>query len=205
MLVSLNDVSIVIDNKTIVESFSLEVKKGEKVVITGMSGTGKTTLINLLLGFVSLETGLYLFNGKPVTKSNISDIRKQFALLPQNLSFSNENVLNFIMNLFSYHVNKMLKPVNDEIFSLAEKLLLDSSVFKSKMNDISGGEKQRIAIICCLLLKRKILLLDEPTSALDQTTKNAVMDLFFKNDEFTIISTSHDDEWASRCDRIIEI
>jgi ABC-type lipoprotein export system ATPase subunit len=148
---------------------------------------------------------MYLFNGKPVTKSNISDIRKQFALLPQNLSFSNENVLNFIMNLFSYHVNKMLKPVTDEIFSLAEKLLLDSSVFKSKMNDISGGEKQRIAIICCLLLKRKILLLDEPTSALDQTTKNAVMDLFFKNDEFTIISTSHDDEWASRCDRIIEI
>jgi ABC-type lipoprotein export system ATPase subunit len=205
MLVSLNDVSIVIDNKIIVESFSLEVKKGEKVIIKGMSGKGKTTLINLLLGFVPFKKGIYLFSGKHVTKSNISDIRKQFALLPQNLSFSNENVLNFIMNLFSYNVNKIIKPETDEIFSLSEKLMLDSSVFRSNMNDISGGEKQRIAIICCLLLKREILLLDEPTSALDQTTKNAVMDLFFKNNEYTIISTSHDDEWASRCDRIIEI
>jgi ABC-type lipoprotein export system ATPase subunit len=47
--------------------------------------------------------------------------------------------------------------------------------------------------------------MDEPTSALDSVTKNIVMDLFFRNKGFTVISTSHDDEWASRCDRIIEI
>jgi ABC-type multidrug transport system ATPase subunit len=205
MLISLKNINITIDSKTIIENFSLEIEKGEKIVIKGMSGKGKTTLINLLLGFIPCINGEYFFEGRQVTKFNISEIRKNFALLPQNLNFGNEEVIDFIKNIFNYNFNKAIKPDYDEIKLLADKLLLDNTVLKNNMSDISGGEKQRVAIICCLLLKRKIFLMDEPTSALDSVTKRVVMDLFFKNKEFTVISTSHDDEWAAGCNRSIQI
>lgn len=205
MLISLKDITIEIEGKVLIDNFSLEILHGEKLVIKGMSGKGKTTLLNLMLGFTQYAKGSYFFEGNPVTKNNISEVRKHYALLPQNLNFGKEKVADFIDSVFNYSFNRSLKPGTEEISDLSKKLLLDDSVLKNNMSDISGGEKQRIAILCCLLLKRKILLLDEPTSALDSTTKNIVIDMFLKNKDLTVISTSHDDEWAAACERIIQI
>ncbi len=205
MIISLKNINIKIDDKTIIENFSVDIEKGDKIAIKGMSGKGKTSLLNFLLGFIRCESGKYFFNGNQVTKFNISEVRKNFAFLPQNLNFGNDKVIDFINNIFTYNNNKAYKPENEEINKLADMLFLDKTVLKNNMSDISGGEKQRVAIICCLLLKRKIFLLDEPTSALDSFTKKAVMNLFLQNKEFTVISTSHDDEWTAGCDSIIEI
>lgn len=73
------------------------------------------------------------------------------------------------------------------------------------MNDISGGERQRCALIACLMLDRKILLLDEPTSFLDDSVKKIVSEYIFSLPERSIITTSHDDEWMKYVDRVIDI
>ena len=73
------------------------------------------------------------------------------------------------------------------------------------MNEISGGEKQRILLVSGILLKRKLIFLDEPTSALDKESKRKVIERFQKNNEFTVLSVSHDDEWLDSAARVIEL
>jgi ABC-type lipoprotein export system ATPase subunit len=82
---------------------------------------------------------------------------------------------------------------------------LKAELLENKMQDVSGGEKQRIALVSCLLLQREILLLDEPTSALDSHSKSKVMDYLFANPKLTILSSSHDPEWIARCSKIVSL
>ena len=75
----------------------------------------------------------------------------------------------------------------------------------SSFDEISGGEKQRIGIMICKLLKRDIMLLDEPTSALDKVNLGSVVEYLCAENETTMLSASHDDEWLRHCDNIIEL
>jgi ABC-type lipoprotein export system ATPase subunit len=74
---------------------------------------------------------------------------------------------------------------------------------KNSYDSLSGGEKQRIGLIICKLLKRKIILLDEPSSALDKDTALKAIDFVFYLAETTIISISHDERWLARSDRVL--
>ena len=177
----------------VIDDLSLKVKEGEIVAIVGPSGTGKSTILNIIAGLVKQDSGTVLVNGK---------IGYMFQ---HDLLFEWKNVYN---NLFiGLEINnKVTKQDIDKAVALLEKYdLVDFK--KSLPNELSGGMRQRIALIRTLMTSPDILLLDEPFSALDAQTRIKVSNDVYKTikeEKLTAILVTHDiSEAISLADRII--
>lgn len=205
MRIEFKNIHIAFGRKTLVNDFSMQVNPGEKVVIRGASGSGKTTLLHLLTGFIRPDAGQVLIDGQPLTGMNISKVRAEIAYLPQQINFSDLSVKAFVMMPFRFSRNKGDAPEQAEIWQVFEKLALKPEILSMSMQDISGGEKQRVGLASCLLLKRKVMIFDEPTAALDKEVKKQVLDFIFSLKNLTMISSSHDDDWVARCNKTVEI
>ena len=205
MNLKFQNISVRFDDKIIIENINFELVSNQKAVLIGSSGSGKSSLLNILLGFVKPITGNVFVDNIKLEKSSKSDLRKNFAWVPQELNFTNTNVKDFIILPFGFNQNKSIKPSDEQINELLETFLLDSNLLSKSLNELSGGEKQRMTLISALLLKRPILIVDELTSALDSNSKKAVMDFVFNLKDTTILSASHDEEWIERCDLKINL
>lgn len=199
------NISINFNGQAIIQGLNFTVKAQDKIVLSGESGSGKSSLLNTLTGFVRPNTGRIIFKGHELLPKNFSQLRKEIAYLPQQISFNNLDVESFIRLPFAFQRNKYLAPSREQIIGYFSAFGLKPDLLKSKMQEVSGGEKQRIALISCLLLNRKILLLDEPTSALDSLSKQKVMDFLFGQEDLTLISASHDPEWVERCTNVVKL
>lgn len=204
-MISISKLNHQFNNKVIFDSFSLEIIKGEKVVLKGDSGTGKTTLLNIIMGFLIPNSGEIKVSDMKLNRSNIRAIRKLISWLPQDLSvIGRGNTKDIILFPFErFEENKKNAPKDSLIEKYFEELHLDKSILQSDYQDISGGEKQRVGIIICKLLKSPIMLLDEPTSALDRTSRKNVSEFILNDSELTVLSCSHDDDWVNACKRIV--
>lgn len=163
----------------ILDSLSFKIERGEKVVLLGLNGSGKSTLLKLLNGLLFAQSGEYKFDNNTINqpflkmKKNFSYFRKECSLLFQNIDAmlfceSVKKELLFSLELLNITSNEKLFEHIVHILGLENKL--DSLPFM-----LSGGEKQKVALACVLLIQPSLLLLDEPTSSLDnQTSKNLV-------------------------------
>jgi ABC-type bacteriocin/lantibiotic exporter with double-glycine peptidase domain len=203
-LFSIQNIYFRYDEESIFEDFSVEIKQGEKVAIKGESGSGKTTLFRLFLGFEHPEKGSILYQGEPYSTENIHKLRKEVAWLPQDLNLGAGITSELVDFIFEFQHNISSKPSRAKLLETLEKLGLGKETLDSKFSDLSTGQRQRVGLATCYLLKKKVMLLDEPTSALDEQSKQKVADLILQ-DDMTIISTSHDPWWVERCDRVIEL
>ncbi|WP_142454777.1 ABC transporter ATP-binding protein [Gracilimonas mengyeensis] len=192
------------ENEKVFSDFSLQINQGEKVAIKGESGSGKTTLFRLLLGFEYPDEGDMRYKEEPYTTQLIQQMRRELAWLPQDLNLGEGTVQELSDFLFGFEANKSQKPSSKRLGETLTKLGLEKSMLNQKYAELSTGQRQRIGLACCYLMNRDILLLDEPTSALDAQSKQKVADLLLQ-DGRTIISTSHDEWWLERCDRIIDL
>jgi len=205
-MIKFKNINLSVNSHFLFENLSFEVLKGEKSVISGRSGKGKTTLFNMLMGFVQPDSGEIFFDGLKLNKKNVVQVRKRISWLPQNPSIIGRGKISEqILMPFNFKVNKYLKPDTNAIIGELEKLNLDKSILNSSFDEISGGEKQRLGIMLCKLLKREVLLLDEPTSALDKANLSSAVDYLFSQNDLTVLSASHDEEWLRHCTKIIEI
>lgn len=177
----------------VIDDLSLKVKEGEIVAIVGPSGTGKSTILNIIAGLIKQDSGTISVNGK---------IGYMFQ---HDLLFEWKNVYH---NLFiGLEINnKVTKQDIDKAVALLEKYdLVDFK--KSLPNELSGGMRQRIALIRTLMTSPDILLLDEPFSALDAQTRIKVSNDVYKTikeEKLTAILVTHDiSEAISLADRII--
>lgn len=205
MLLKFLDIGIGFNNREVAGRITFDVEEGDKLVLSGKSGSGKTSLILAIMGFVSPQSGSILFHGKALSSNIVHTLRDEVAYLPQQINFNGYSVRGFLELPFSFRRNQEQKPSEGEILDHFSTFDLQPSLLESRMQDISGGEKQRIALVSCLLLKRRILLLDEPTSALDKKVKNIVMKVLLEKEGLTIISASHDSDWVKRCDKVVQI
>ena len=174
----------------IYDNFSLELKKGELVTIFGKSGTGKTTLFELILGSLKPIKGT-------IEKSNISMIFQD----PYNSFHPTYTIFEQIKDVIKKELNKK------ELDELLEKLSLDKKLLEKKPHELSGGQLQRCSILRALLMKPELLLIDEPTSALDNIIAYDVMKLLVELlDSCAILLITHDLSMASWCsDKIIRL
>lgn len=174
----------------IYNNFCLELRKGELVTIFGKSGTGKTTLFELILG------SLKPINGT-IKKSNISMIFQD----PYNSFHPTYTIFEQIKDVIKndYNIN--------ELEDFLSKLSLDKKLLDKKPHELSGGQLQRCSILRALLMKPNLLLVDEPTSALDNIIAYDVMKLLIKLlDKCAILLITHDLDMASWCsDKIIRL
>jgi len=179
--------------KFVLQDFSFKIAQGDKINIAGRSGIGKTTLFRLLLGFEQPDSGTILYENKALTDTSVWELRKKVAYVSQDLNIGRGNVQALFDETLSLKAN-FAHNTNSKadiktyfaLFELSEDLL------SKDIEELSGGEKQRVAIINALLLKRTIFFLDEITSALDKVLKTKVLDYFLQNPEFTVLYISHD-------------
>lgn len=191
----------------VLKNISLKVEDGEFVAIMGKSGCGKTTLLNILGTLQSVDSGEYLLSGEDITniseKARCALRRRKIAIIYQNynimedLTVLDNAVLPFVFDKRSYDKEYLDK--------LAESLELDKLMSK-RAGVLSGGEKQRVAIMRALLQKPEVILADEPTGNLDSVNSDKVIETLKKgNLEYkqTIIMVTHDKEIAEQADRIV--
>lgn len=185
---------------------NFDVLKSQKIAITGQSGIGKSTLLSLMMGLIQPGSGIVEVNNQKMTVTTINKIRSLIAWLPQNVNILGKGKVEMLFTeIFNYKINRRVKPTNKNIIDLLYQLNLNNDILTNNFESLSGGEKQRIGIIICLLLKRPILILDEPTSALDELTKQKVADLIFNKNDLTVVTCSHDADWLKRCDLVYKI
>lgn len=187
------------DKKEIIKGIDFKVEKGEKVIIIGPSGSGKSTLIRCLNLLETIDEGSIIFKGEEINdKTNVDLLRQKVGMVFQQF--------NLFPNL-TVKENIMLAPVNLKIKTKEEaekdaikllkriKLLSKADKFP---NQLSGGEKQRVAIVRALAMNPEIMLFDEPTSALDPEMVGEVLNLMKKlaNEGMTMVIVTHEMEFA---------
>jgi len=204
-MIEISHLSLNFKNEIIFNDFSLIINKGEKIAFTGESGKGKTTFLNILAGFIPDYNGNISIFGQELNAENISEIRKNIAWLPQDISLSVKTVRELFFEPFEFVLNKNLKPSPEKVSQIFSEFELSEDLLNKKTNEISGGQKQRIILASCLLLKKPLLLVDEPTSALDEKIKHKITDYILNKKELTVIAATHDDYWIKSSDKVIEL
>lgn len=199
-------------NNLILNNVDFKIKKGSFIGISGKSGTGKTTFINLLTGLIEPNSGNVLFDGLRV-KENLTNYQSMIGYVSQNVFLMDESIKkNVAFELDAKlideeKVKQSLQSVDLWEWVESQEERLDTSVGEGGIK-ISGGQKHRIGIASALYKDPDILIFDEPTTALDKATEtevmNAILNLSF-TDEKTIIIVSHDLNILKRCKEIFEI
>lgn len=184
-------------NETVLQNFSYNFPDSGFVLLYGKSGCGKTTLLNILAGIIDYDGGTVSFNGCDYTKK-VTDSR-----LSESIAYITQEP-HFIYYL-TVRENLELCSVNDDEIS---KLLLQFGLKDREKNypdTLSGGEKQRLALIQALLMNKSVIILDEPTSALDKKNKTAVFELLkMLGKDKLIICSSHDQVALDYAEQIID-
>jgi ABC-type bacteriocin/lantibiotic exporter with double-glycine peptidase domain len=203
--IHIDNITIQFGSRTVLKDFSLSMNPGDKVTITGRSGSGKSTVLRCVLGFVVPSEGEVNISGKKLSSSNVWKLRRQIAYVAQELLLGEGKVRDLIERPFIYKANAHLKGNLSRLDALFDTFLLSRKLLKDDISTISGGEKQRIALITAVLLDRTIFLLDEVTSALDNESREAVYNYFHFRDDFTILSVSHLQDQFCLSERIIKL
>jgi putative ABC transport system ATP-binding protein len=193
-MIGFDRVAVVHGSKTVLKDLSFELTAGEKMLITGPSGIGKSTLFRLLLGFVQPSRGRVLFRGSSMNAAAAWKMRREAAYVSQALEIGGGNVSTLIGTVLEYHANRGSHR-SESLDSWMEFLGLGVALLEMDVETLSGGEKQRIAILIALLLGRNLFLLDEITSNLDEALKEKVSSKFLGTPEWTVLTISHDPCW----------
>ena len=195
-------------NEFLFNNINLEIKRGDKIGILGESGSGKSTFVDLLIGFLKPSTGEILINDNQ-KNSNLLNLASNIGYVPQNVYIIDGTIEeNIALNTE--------KKDKDKINNLIEFCLLSnlSNDLKKKQtlnlgekgSTVSGGQKQRIAIARSLYQNPKLLILDEATNALDEEMEEKLMDnLFNQSNIETIIIINHRKSSLKNCNKFFKL
>lgn len=206
-MLELRNVSLTLGGKQLFSDLSLSVENGQVVCVTGDSGTGKTTLLRAILGFLPVDDGAISIDGELINSLSAETFRRMMMYVPQELSLPSEQVSDMVKMPFALKANKNVKFSKKKLMEEWKKLDLDASLYDSQVAKISGGQRQRIMLSVCGMLNKSVLLVDEPTSALDSTCVRLVASYFHElaSHGVMVIAVSHDSLFSSYCDKVINI
>jgi len=208
--IQMKNINFQYGENAVLNNFSLTVKKGDFIGITGKSGKGKTTTLNLLLGFLSPVRGEIMINDYPVSPKEIKNYWPDIAYVRQQSFLIHDTILrNIILTEDEPDKAKLdqaikFSGIKDFIESFPEKL--DKMITENGKN-ISGGQQQRITIARALYKNADLILLDEPFNELDEASTAALVNHFYElvASGKMVIMITHDSKSLSCCNKIISL
>lgn len=208
MVIELRNVNKKFGDKEIFSDFNLSVKKGEMISITGQSGKGKSTLLNMIGLLEEPDSGEIIINGeKNPWKNNkklVHLFRYTIGYLFQNYALIEQETVSKNLDIALAYV-KGADKAEKKRKALERVGLLDK--LNNKIYELSGGEQQRIALARLMLKENDIILADEPTGSLDVINRNHVLKILRELNEEgkTVIIVTHDHEVSQMCTRVISL
>lgn len=206
--ISFENVSFSYENDKILDNISLEIKKGEKIALTGANGSGKTTIINLILRFINPDSGRILLDGTDIADISLKDYRGCISVICQSIYLFDASIKDNIA-LFR-------KLDENSVFNAARQSAADEfinrmpgkydSMIGSNGSQISGGEKQKIGVARAFVKKSPILIMDEATSNFDAESDmlvNRILESEFI--DVTAVIITHRPEILKRVDRVFAL
>jgi putative ABC transport system ATP-binding protein len=201
---SLQGVGVSIGETILLSPVNLQIEQGDFLTIAGPSGSGKSTLLQVLLGFTEPTMGSVFFEGQLVGSKILPYLRSQLAVVFQEPVLAGDTVLSALQEPFTYKANAHLQWNQKSCDVLLEQLGLQRVALNDTVKNLSGGEKQRLALIRALMLGRPILLLDEVTSALDGNYRDIVQNILLER-QITVIAVSHDTHWIANSPKVFTL
>ncbi|MBO4866771.1 MAG: ABC transporter ATP-binding protein [Ruminococcus sp.] len=211
-MISLKNISVSYGKKEArtdaLKNIDLTINKGEFITISGKSGCGKTTLLNVLGGIITPDSGSYLFQGEDVNKfadNKLARFRNRcIGFVVQHFALINDRTVYENITLPLKYRKKDASVTGEKIDSVLNELGILSKKNKYPFQ-LSGGEKQRVAIARCIISNTEVILADEPTGALDEETGHKIMAILKQLNEKgkTIIMVTHDVELSKSGSRRI--
>lgn len=190
---------------TLFDELNLNISPATTTAITGVSGSGKSTILHILCTLLKPHKGEVLYNGKSIYNLSDSDLlrirRIEFGIIFQT---------HYLFKGFNAYENIELANVLSRQkldLNLLKQLKIDH-VLKHKIGELSGGQQQRVSIARVMSKRPKIIFADEPTGNLDKDTANEVMSVIFdyvKTQNAALVLVTHDENLASNCDKIYKL
>jgi len=192
--INFNNVSFRYESEDVIKNLSLKIKKGETVALVGQSGSGKSTIANLISRFYDISEGEITVDGKNIKEVNLKSLRKLIGLVTQDSILFNDSIKNNLLigkeNATDQEIIQALKIANAWEFVKELPETIESNIGDSG-NKLSGGQKQRLSIARAVLKNPPIMILDEATSALDSESESLVqiaLDNVMKNKTSLVIA-----------------
>ena len=193
-------------NKTeVLTNINLKIEEGEFVAIVGFTGSGKTTLVNLIAGLIEPDSGEILYKGEPIvgTSHDRGVIFQNYSLLPWLSVYDN-----IAMAVKSVFKDWTPQQIDEQVIGFIEKVNLSHATHK-KPRELSGGMRQRVAVARALAMKPELILMDEPLGALDALTRGnlqeEILSIWSEDKRTALLITNDVDEGVFMADRVIPL
>lgn len=196
-ILEFSNVSFSNEGKSILKNLNIRIESGDYISIVGPSGSGKSTFLKLCNNLISPSEGNISFNNKNVSEYNPIELKKEIAYCFQMPHLFGDTVMDNLNFPFKIRNKKVDMDRIKYLFSLFS---MDEEFINEKVLNLSGGEKQRIALMRTLMFTPEVLLLDEVTSALDSENTLIVENIINKlnNEGSTVLWVTHNEEQSTK-------
>lgn len=204
-ILRLNQLGYRVDNTCILQNIHLQLQKGQFALISGPSGCGKSTLLKIIASLITPTSGSVMFEGMDIKNISPERYRQQVSYCTQTPVLFGDTVYD---NLAFPWLIRRQKPDEAKFIDDLSRFSLPAETLKQSVNELSGGEKQRVSLIRNLQFLPKILLLDEITSALDETNKQLVNEIIHGSvtqKNISVLWVTHDENEISHADDVIRL
>jgi iron complex transport system ATP-binding protein len=209
-VISAEHISSYVDERQILRDISFTVQKGEAVAIVGPNGAGKSTLLRHLAGLKKPDAGVVYYNGEPVHLLANKERARKMALLVQNPEVAFQFTALEIVRMARYPYLRRFQTENQKDHAIVREMMEKTCTWHLRdrtLDEMSGGERQRVFLARALAQEPEILLLDEPTTYLDVFHQHELLDLLQRAKQqmgLTWVAVLHDLNLAVQyCDRIL--
>ena len=205
LLLNVQDVAFSVGDRQLLKPVSLQLYQGDCVLLTGPSGSGKSTFLKILASLITPTSGQLFFRNSEITTLKAEAYRQQVSYCFQTPQLFGQTVYD---NLALPWQIRRQKPQRDKLVAALESVNLSPDMLNKPVEQLSGGEKQRVGLLRNLQFMPEVLLLDEVTSALDEENRLSVLSLINRisaEEKVAVVRISHDVNDIQQAEQVLRL